>query len=460
MPACRWTSNGSFRRAIAVGPLRYPVPTRLTVAGIMNYVYEKDYAVLVRLKVPAGASGTVPIRAIGALARVHRQGLRAGAGRVRARCAGRRGPANRSPAVRRVAQGAAAAAGYAGERFAIAGNTLRVAIPLPRSVAVEKPYFFPAADGPVDYAGEQRFRRLDDMLIAELPRRSGEPQQFAGVLAYGDGKGLEVRASPGDVPKGGHAIGDTGARGDPAGRCSARSLGGLLLNLMPCVFPILALKALHLAKSGGDERAGTARRARLCGGRDHRDRRAGRGAARNPSGRDGDRLGVPAAGPAHHPACCSLLTTAITLNLLRGCSKCRRSRSKRFPAAASAPARWRRSSRRPAPGPFLGAALGTALLLPPAGSVAVFAALGLGSRAAVRCGRFHSSASHAACPSPALDGAPAAIPRHPDGRDGARLPVAAVAARRRDGAADRPRRHRGRRHCCSSARASSSAGGI
>jgi len=31
-------------------------------------------------------------------------------------------------------------------------------------------------------------------------------------------------------------------------------LGGLILNLMPCVFPILALKALHLAKSGGHER--------------------------------------------------------------------------------------------------------------------------------------------------------------------------------------------------------------
>lgn len=30
--------------------------------------------------------------------------------------------------------------------------------------------------------------------------------------------------------------------------------GGLLLNLMPCVFPILSLKALALAKAGGDER--------------------------------------------------------------------------------------------------------------------------------------------------------------------------------------------------------------
>jgi DsbC/DsbD-like thiol-disulfide interchange protein len=47
----------------SVGPLRYPVPTRLTVAGLMNYVYERDYALLVRLKVPQGASGTIPIRA-------------------------------------------------------------------------------------------------------------------------------------------------------------------------------------------------------------------------------------------------------------------------------------------------------------------------------------------------------------------------------------------------------------
>src|SRR6476659_7807503 len=50
-------------KGFSAGPLRYPVPTRLTVAGLMNYVFEHDYAVLVRLKVPAGATGSVPIRA-------------------------------------------------------------------------------------------------------------------------------------------------------------------------------------------------------------------------------------------------------------------------------------------------------------------------------------------------------------------------------------------------------------
>ena len=41
----------------SVGPLRYPVPTRLIVAGLMNYGSERDHVILVRLMCPAGASG-------------------------------------------------------------------------------------------------------------------------------------------------------------------------------------------------------------------------------------------------------------------------------------------------------------------------------------------------------------------------------------------------------------------
>ena len=41
----------------SVGTLRYPVPTKLLVSGIVNYVYEKDYAVIARLSVPKDASG-------------------------------------------------------------------------------------------------------------------------------------------------------------------------------------------------------------------------------------------------------------------------------------------------------------------------------------------------------------------------------------------------------------------
>src|SRR3982751_5130133 len=50
-------------KGYSAGPLRYPVPTRLMVAGLMNYVFERDYAVLVRLKLPPDARGVVPVRA-------------------------------------------------------------------------------------------------------------------------------------------------------------------------------------------------------------------------------------------------------------------------------------------------------------------------------------------------------------------------------------------------------------
>ena len=89
----------------SVGPLRYPVPTRLTVAGIMNYVFEKDYAVLVRLTVPKDAKGVVPIRASAQLARLHRQDLRSGKRDDGARHSGRNGRARPAGAVRRRGDG-------------------------------------------------------------------------------------------------------------------------------------------------------------------------------------------------------------------------------------------------------------------------------------------------------------------------------------------------------------------
>ena len=98
-------------------------------------------------------------------------------------------------------------------RFELAGDRLRVAVPLPASVTLREPYIFPLQDGPVDYAAPQAFRRSGDTLIAELKRKRGQPAQFAGVLALGDGRGLEFTATPGDVPGGGIAVGalDAGA---------------------------------------------------------------------------------------------------------------------------------------------------------------------------------------------------------------------------------------------------------
>ena len=357
----------------SMGPLRYPVPSRLTVAGIMNYVYEDDYAVLTRLRVPASATGTVPISAQARWLActdticVPEQGefsLQLPIGHSATR------DARFDQWQRALPRPLVTPA-----KFEIAGNLLRVGIPLPRDVAVSEPYFFPAADGPIDYPARQSFRRLGDVLIAEIPRRTGEPGRIDGVLSYGDGRGLEIRAVPGDVPEGGRTIGEAGSSALFWAVLGAMA-GGLLLNLMPCVFPILALKALHLARSGGDERKARTEALAYTAG-------AVVGTGALGLALLAIRAGGSAAGWAFQlqdPRAIGvllLLATAITLNLLRT-FELPVLGGEHSPAGSFGTGALAAFVATPCAGPFLAVALGTALLLPLYGSIAVFAALGLG----------------------------------------------------------------------------------
>ena len=150
-------------------------------------------------------------------------------------------------------------------------------------------------------------------------------------------------------------------------------LGGILLNLMPCVFPILALKALHLAKGGEDAR---------------RDALAYTAGAVIATGALGVlllaiRAGGSAAGWAFQLqdprtiVVLMLLAVGITLNLV-GAFELPTLGGRARPSGGFATGALAAFVATPCAGPFLGTALGTALLLPAAGSVLVFAALGLG----------------------------------------------------------------------------------
>ena len=356
----------------SVAPLRYPVPDKLLVAGIVNYVYEKDYAVLTRLKVPKPAQGPLLIRAKASwLACTDKVCVpERGEFSLQVPTGGMATMDSRFNEWRRALPRPLAAPAH----FALSGDKLEIAVPLPGNVDIGQPYFFPADDGPIDYGAPQSFRRKDDTLIAELNRRRGEPQSISGVLALGDGRGLEIGAVPGPVPEGGSTVGSLGVNAVLLAILGALA-GGMLLNLMPCVFPILALKALHLAHSGGDERNA------------RRDALAYTAGAVVGTGLLGAallaiRAGGSAAGWAFQLqdprtiVILLLLATAITLNLLRTFELPvlgGEARLGSFGTGALAA-----FVATPCAGPFLGAALGTALLLPAYGSVAVFAALGLG----------------------------------------------------------------------------------
>ncbi|WP_240913767.1 protein-disulfide reductase DsbD domain-containing protein [Sphingomonas sp. HDW15A] len=230
-----------------VEKLRYPVPHRLLVAGIVNYVYEDDYAVLTRIIPAAGATGMQRIAAkMRWLACTDKICVpEKGEVALDVPTSGFADPDPRFDSwLRALPQPLSSPA-----RFALSRDSIRLAVPLPASVEVNDPYFFPAEDGPVDYAAPQKVSRSGDWLVVELKRREGEPKRLDGVLSYGNGRGLELAAVPGAVPEGRSADGTALLLA-----MLGALLGGLILNLMPCVFPILALKAMHLARAGGDER--------------------------------------------------------------------------------------------------------------------------------------------------------------------------------------------------------------
>ncbi|MES2710822.1 MAG: protein-disulfide reductase DsbD domain-containing protein [Pseudomonadota bacterium] len=114
---------------------------------------------------------------------------------------------------------------------------------------VREAFFFPEVQGIIDNTAPQTLSLRDGALVLGL-RRAGTdplPATVAGIVAITDAGGQRsaylVSAAPGAVP-----AGATGALWPAIGLAL---LGGLILNLMPCVFPVLAMKALGFARLSG-----------------------------------------------------------------------------------------------------------------------------------------------------------------------------------------------------------------
>lgn len=356
----------------------YPVPQTLLIAGLMNYVFEKPYAPLVTLHVPAGlAAGTmlplrvrmnylvctaelcVPEAADLAL------DLVVGDGAV--------DPARRAQfdtwrrAIPRSLDAAAT--------VAVTNGAARVAVPYPASAPLTDAYFFPLSGGVIDYAAPQTVTRDGDRLVIAT-KASGKAAALEGVLRIGPDRGLRVKVNPGTV-----AESANGAGGWLAGAAIAFAgalLGGLILNVMPCVFPILSLKALALARGHLDERA--ARREALA---------YAAGVVAVCLALGGLILGLRAGGSAVGWAfqlqdprvvvLLLLLTVGIALNL----SGVFEFATPRFAGRDGAGGAFMTGAlaafvATPCTGPFMGAALGAALVLPWPAALAVFAGLGIG----------------------------------------------------------------------------------
>ena len=166
------------------------------------------------------------------------------------------------------------------------GFVLDVAPPAGWKGSLAGAYFFPAdpvlldhvADQPVGRTAAGRYR----LGLTQSAYLAGQPERIEGVLVLPAGgvdaagrRGLVVSAAVADAEVAWAAettepvaaAGLTAGQGPAAGGGGGVGLlaavlfalmGGVILNLMPCVFPILSLKALGFAGRGGD-RAGMRR---------------------------------------------------------------------------------------------------------------------------------------------------------------------------------------------------------
>lgn len=380
-PTPKWT----LPAGVTAGPLRFPVPQTLLIAGLMNHVYEGPYALLVDLAVPAGlVPGTrLPIAltldylvctneiCVPESAKLSTV-LTVGNGAV--------DPATRATfdTWRRTLPrpiGSPAA-------VAVEGTRVRIAVPYPASAAEPRGAHFFADDNRVlNPAAPQAIVRDGDRLVIEADAAKGAgATALTGVLKVSDGQGFAVQASPGTVPP---ARSGSGGQSDDLWTAllafAGAVLGGLVLNVMPCVFPILSLKALSLARAGGEGArreavAYTAGVVLVC------------------VALGGLLLALRAGGASVGWAfqltdprvilVLVVLVSAIALNLAGLFELAAPSAVNRLAAEGSggafATGALAAFVATPCTGPFMGAALGTALILPAWGAIAVFAGLGLG----------------------------------------------------------------------------------
>ena len=271
------------------------------------------------------------------------------------------------------------------------GETLTLSVAGVPLAGAEAVWFYPFVQGALDHAAPQRAVAGPNGLSLTLtPGRRFDPAApLEGVLAT-DAGAWQIRAEPGPALAG--TAGGAALRPQETASAAPATaglilkaalfalLGGLILNLMPCVFPVLAMKAAALA--GGAHAPAEARRDGLAyalGVLVSFLALAGALLALRAGGEAvgwGFQLQVPAV-----TAALALVMLAVGLNL-----------SGLYRAGGGLQALGGRVRgggafltgvlavivAAPCTAPFMAFALGAALTLPAAAALAVFAALGLG----------------------------------------------------------------------------------
>ncbi len=285
--AIAWTLPAGWK----AGEIVWPAPERFVTGPLMNYVFSDEVMLATPIQVPASAKpGQTVVIAADARWLVCADICVPEEGKLSLSLPVVAGSPTPNPkygaAIASTLANAPRAAGLKGAwSLTPAGLKLAVTGDAVAGADVSRAYFYPYDGLVIDHAKPQKAERGKNGLTMTLVAGYGfqapkKPVEIAGVIKLADGKAYEVSALAGPLPAGAAGVtpiavtmpdskGGGGASGPGMGILAALGfafVGGLILNLMPCVFPILSMKAAALARHASEPGAARAQGLAFLGG--------------------------------------------------------------------------------------------------------------------------------------------------------------------------------------------------
>ena len=253
------------------GPIVWPRPHLFKIGGVINYGFKDEAVLLVRITPPASYTGPLKLEAA-ANWLVCEDVCIPEEGKFELTLPATATGAPAAPATRLIFDKARQSVPMPSPwpaRYGVAKSgdpTLIVEAKGLKADTIRDVYFFPAEWGPIASMAKQIANIGPDGIRIPLKRgdaKTALPSDLAGTLVLtektADGEvrqafDLSAKLDTAFVPSSSLAA----AGGEQLSLIEAllfALLGGLILNLMPCVFPVLAMKAAAFARLAGHERS-------------------------------------------------------------------------------------------------------------------------------------------------------------------------------------------------------------
>ena len=256
-PSIKWT----LTKGITAGPIQYPAPHRLPYGPLTDFGYPDEVLFPMDMEVsPALKPGTPLLLAAKVDWLVCRESCIPGKASLALHL-----PTAKSP----TADPAGLALIQAWNKklpkplpanenaaFSIQEDQIRLSVSTGRNP--DGAQFFPFDKDQIDNTSVQKASSIDSGVLLSMKKDGGlknAPDVLNGVIVFADGTANEVHAHRGGLPYARSGLQpETKASSGLIRALGLALLGGVILNLMPCVFPVLFIKALSLVQSSREER--------------------------------------------------------------------------------------------------------------------------------------------------------------------------------------------------------------